>query len=256
MGLWLGLAGLLQFREGRGGGVVLVASAIVTGVLVILYSVGLESPPDHPPSVGPVAALTVAGQFLGMGFGPFGQAGWPFTLVAVLALLGAAAWRLAGRWKTAPDERTATAGAAAFLASMVLVSLSVGLTRSGHPVYGDGAGYGFASRYATLAAPLLAGTFLIWALPGPGWLWGRLQALLLVVAVALVPYNARTGLGSGNSLRALEDALMRDIRSGMEPRRVAARHWPWFLCREKEMVAGLEMMKERSYGPYGPRAGR
>jgi hypothetical protein len=252
MAVWLGLVGVRQ-RADRGTGAVLAASAALSLALVGLYLSGYAAPPDQPPPGSPGTILLVFAQFLSMSIGPFGQAGWPFTLIAILLLVVATLVLLAFRWRDDPAARTGTAGIAFFLASMLAVAFSVAYGRTGHPTLGDGTGYGFSNRYTTIAAPLLAGIYLVW-IAGPSAVSGKLQAVLFIATLLLIPHDTRTGIGCGNALKALEDSLLCDIRSGMSPARVAARHWPWFLCDEKRMALGLEIMRERGYGPYGSRA--
>jgi hypothetical protein len=254
MALWLAIAGRAMRASGlaseRRAGTATVALAIACLVLTGLGFVGFALPPDNgpPPGFGPV--LKMAGQFLSLSIGQFGRDGWPFSLVAVLALTVAIMLWLGARWKSVPDDRIRTGGLAFFLGSMLAVSLSVGWGRSYHGYVGDGTGFGFTDRYTTIAAPLLCAAYLASAIGERSRLGCVVPILLCVTMALLLPYNARDGIGKAQTIVSWERALKDDLGRGMDIRQIAARHWPNFHRSEPTFARYLEMMRKAGIGPF------
>ncbi len=247
--LWLGYAGVRRLRSsepgGRRDGAWLLSLAALAVGLLGLYFAGYRWPPEAPRAPSLVAALTTAAQFLGMSIGPFGQAGWPYSAFGVILLSLAGAAALLAVWRERPQERVRTAGLLLFVVSCWLLALSVGIGRSGF-----GEEIGFMDRYITSSTLILCVLYLIWDMAGTPRTGRVIQFFLFGLMLALLPYNARIGLGKRNTLALREKALMKDVRAGLTPKEVAARHWHYFYRSEGKFSRFLDMMRQAQIGPY------
>ena len=246
---WMGIADLRRGKEktGRAGAAAVVFAAVATGVLS-LYLVGYRTPPDSPPSPGPLATLTCAVQFLSMGFGPGARSIWPFAGATALLLGLTSTALLARRWFTHPEERPRTAGFLLLLCSMALLAIAVGFGRAGYNPDRDPAG--LRDQYATAAVPFLLVLYMAWD-ASPGGRGERIvRALLAAVVLVLLPFNSRHGVGVANSLKEIEAGLVRDIDAGLSSREIAGRHWPAFYGSEGKMARLLELMRRTGFGPF------
>ena len=98
-------------------------------------------------------------EFMTASFGPNTALFWPHAGWAMLGLLLITGGLLMVAWWRRPQEWFRVLGLLAFLGAMASLSLAVGWGRSGF-----GPGSGFASRYVTLAVPLLCCVYFIWEL--------------------------------------------------------------------------------------------
>ncbi len=247
--LWLGYAGARRLKRGdplgkRDGAWLLSLAALAAGFLG-LYFAGYQRPPEFPHSPGVAAALTTGAKFLSMSIGPFGRVSWPFSAVGVMALSLVGIAALLAAWRERPQERVRTVGLLLFIGAMGTLAFSVGIGRSG--VRED---YGFMDQYVTGAVPVLCLLYLIWDVAGAPRAGRAIQIFLFSLMLVLLPYNARRGLGMGNALAERKQALMEDVRAGLQPKELAARHWPKFTCREARMARQLELMRHARYGLY------
>lgn len=125
---------------------------------------------------------------LALALGPAAVPTWPASGGFVLAVAGITTGLLAAKVGTEPLERTRRLGLLAMLAATfaLVAVVSLGRAQSGWQ-------NGFAPRYVSLTAPLLACAHLAWTAYG-GRISGRLvPALLALVAAALLPLNLRAG---------------------------------------------------------------
>jgi hypothetical protein len=265
--LWLASIAIWK-RPAPGKGLLHLLFAVLAVCITGLCFAGYHRPPDVPPSAGLLAIATVAGRFIAMSIGPVACSFWPIALLFVAGVFLASFWPLGRAWERNPEERLRITGLLLIPVAMLALAISVGYGRSG---YADGRDYiGLMPQYSTAGAPLLCGIYLIWEIaaadggtirilrfptPAPS-LVRFVRALLFIVMTILLPFNTRIGLGSGKAIRELESKLTRDIRTGLSPREVAARHWPWFYCSEKRMALRMEILKQVSAGPYRPAPGR
>ena len=161
LALWLGSAALLHIASGRSNdkrpSVLMLTFSIISISIVALYLRGYNQPSYHPVCPSLWAGLKTSLEFMSASFGPKTARFWPHAGWAMLGLLLSSGGLLMVAWWRRPQERFRVLGLLGFLGAMVSLSLAVGWGRSGlGPVSG------FASRYVTLAVPLLCCVYFIW----------------------------------------------------------------------------------------------
>lgn len=244
LALWLASAAWESQRESgasasRRAAVLLLAAA--PPVLMGLYFVGFRIPPDAASAPGTAGVLILAGRFLSTAIGSAGRSGWPFSGLAIVMLIAASLWAVLRRAGTSRSAWIALTGAT------VAVAVGVGLGRSGHAA--DRIYIGFLDRYVTIAVPALCIAYLGWSLASSRaarWV----QAGFFVLMLALLPVNARTGLGTANTRRDMARAFRKDLESGMAVKELAARHWPYFHRGERQFLRMLEISSKGRIGPF------
>lgn len=252
LALGLACAGYLRHRESAGAA---RREAAIAGMMTLLavtatalYFLDFHGGADAPPSAGPAASAVVALRFMSMSLGPIAVPGWPLSGVAISLLLAAVLARLLGDWRRLPAERSRPAALMAFLFAMLAIAAAVGIGRSGYdPQRGDA---GFTDQYATAAVPAIVAVYLAWVGRAESRISRSMQAILFLFMVVQLPYCTRIGLGAGNAIRERERLLLDDVRAGMEPKQLAARHWPYFYGSEGKMARRLAIMREAGFGPY------
>jgi hypothetical protein len=242
---------------------IVLALLAVAGLGAWRYHSGLTMAPVSSVSFSDAlkgAAIFLGTPIIGTGLGPDR---WLFFLVTFLQFVflagaGFTVWRAEGATFRA-------AGLTAFLSAMVVLAVGVGWARSG--LSPD---YCHASRYVALAAPFALGVYLLAVLAGhrPGLV---IQWLMLAAVIAATPSKARVAIQSGERNKGRSSVFERDIRAGMSPEQLAARHrWlnpafdksPAYEFHKGQMIAGLKIMRRESIGPFahlsgaskGPRA--
>jgi hypothetical protein len=102
-----------------------------------------------------------------------------------------------------------------------------------------------------LAVPLLCAVFFAWQLYAPRRWATRVQAALLLVAVALLPANTRAGLAGRDWVERGMDAVRRDIATGMPRPLLAERHRAFLLHWDGErLAAGIRMLGDAGIRPF------
>lgn len=251
MALWLGGVGVAAWRAGaRAVGLLSLAAALATGALVAAYFYDLSPKAPETPDV--LTTVRGAAMFLSTGFGAAADAGWPYSAVAALGLLGFGA-ALALRAAARPGERARALGLLAFLAASVALALAVSRARAW-----VGARMCLESRYALLAAPALCAAYLAGSasLPAAGRL---LQVLLCAAALLHTPENVRDGLDWGRRHRRAWTALDRDLAAGV-PAEFLLRRYDWLLPRWREdqfspanfrfAVGCTRLLRDAGVGPF------
>ncbi|MBV8487921.1 MAG: hypothetical protein JO161_06545 [Planctomycetaceae bacterium] len=161
-----------------------LSSLMACSVIITLYLIDYVRPVHHPvaPSLAAIARGTL--EFLSLSIHPDFGGYWKAAALIVAAMLAMALVRLAMVAIKLPHERPRAFGLAAVILSMMGVAVSVGVSRCG---FGPGAG--LASRYVTLAAPLLSVLYITWLIYSPGWRQRVLHACLLMAVSLSVPYS-------------------------------------------------------------------
>ena len=216
------------------------AGGVVAALVFVAYLAGYRAPAGEPPVPAVPGVLACALQFLACGFGPAGSRGWPASGLAAAGVLVAAAEALlrvrgAGRWRN-------TAPWLCVLAAVALAALAVGEGRAGL-----GSGAGLANRYGPVAALVLCAAYLGRVAAGEArWL---APVLLLVAALAL-PFNVSAGVDAALGRKAVNDAFLAELRSGVPPRELARHWWPAFYYSEGELARRMEMLAKARLGPF------
>jgi hypothetical protein len=208
--------------------------ALVSVALTALYFVNYERPAKHPPNDSPAAVLDAAMQFLTMGLGTAAKTIWPLTKYVLLVSLGATVVALAATAVTRGRGAPAARRLLLFLASICSLALGVAWARSAlSPVAM------FASRYATLAAPLACAIYLAWEVVDRPILRRFVQvALFFSATLALVP-NRQQGIEEGIMYRDLRVGVVADLAAGVRLDELLRRYYP------KMYYGGPDVLAER-----------
>ncbi len=250
LSVWFAYAALSAWRDQRRRAVaaLAVAAVAIASLLGIAYFVAYERASWYPPSPGPVATLKTAAQFLAMAFGP-GALAWRHAItVLTLGLLAATALLLVKALRSGTiDDRRRALGLVCIMLAIVALAVAVAWGRAGRVA----AGGGLSRRYALLAAPILCAVFFAWQVHASGRWVTRLQASMLLVAVALLPANTASGLRARDWVRAGMEAVQHDIDSGMPLALLAERHQAFLLHWDGERLAnGMRMLREARIPPF------
>jgi hypothetical protein len=252
--VWLGYCGIHQLRspspwtKATGVGLLTFASAAV--LLVALYFVGYAKPAHHPASPDRVAALTTSVQFLSMSLGLWAATQWwPVSGLTVLALVLVSVACLLLVWRQQPSERLRASGLLLFLVALVCLALGLGWGRAGL-----GPDSGFASRYQTLAVPLLVCIYFTWATYGPPAVSRLVQLGLFGLMCVSYALTASPALAWGRAIRAQQDAFQRDLAARVPLSVLADCHGHLYIPGEpaapKAMARWLRMLHRAGIGPF------
>jgi hypothetical protein len=248
-------SGVFQWRSGdsrrRRAGLWILAMSVAALMLVPLYFVGLEKPHYRAYETTARDALKWGTKFLVTGIGPkFMQFTWPYSGLAMLALLAASSLILCVLCWTRPQERFRAAGLLCFMAGVGCLALAMGWGRGGA---WDNADY---TRHTLLVIPALCGLYLIWTIDRSPLSRLVQMSLFSVVCVALGP-NMRDGRATIAVTRSRAERTGRLIQAGIPPAILADLgvmiHLGDFhdqsLAREY-VVSRLEMMRNAGIARY------
>jgi glycosyltransferase involved in cell wall biosynthesis len=180
---WLSAVGVAGWRASK----TMLAAGLAACTLLGGYFIGFHFPAGQAHSQDLASMLEVALQTLALALGPAAKTAWPFSGAAVALVALATAALLASTFVRNPAERARAGGLLACIAGSVALALSIGFGRGGL-----GAGAGFATRYVTLTAPLLATAYFAWLLLGPGSTRRWVPLLLFCLGAAALPSNGST----------------------------------------------------------------
>ncbi len=158
---------------------------------------------------------------------------------ATAVLLGTTAWRT-------PDERPRALGLMAVLASILVVALSVGYSRSG-----IGPGNGWCSRYITIAMPLIGVVYFAWLLYGPATARRAIHIGLLVVVCGGIPAQADFARAIGTGRRAAFTRVEGALQRGLPLSRVVDLACPDLFGERDKLRECFQMLKEARVGRFG-----
>jgi hypothetical protein len=129
---------------------------------------------------------------------------------------------------------------------MGALALGFGWGRSA--IYEDVGWLTRATRYVTLAAPLVCCGYFAGVLYARRWLPG----LLFVTAAALLVPNLYHGLDHGQRRAWLMQMLHADVQAGMPPAELGRKYAPLLYTPETPGVLGerFEMLRKARQGPY------
>lgn len=172
----------------------------------------------------PAEGLVGALMFFASGLGPAGRAAWPLTTGASAVLAFAACLFLFTGWRSGDDIRERMVGLLCALAGLTCVALAVAIGR-----FVFRSDFALETRYALLAAPALLTACLGAGLCQPR-IGRAVQAILFGIACAAAVVNWRDGLAEANRHRDRLQAFTTDVRSGVPPSFLLARH-EWLVPR-------------------------
>ena len=214
LALWLGSAALLHLASGgshhKRPSALMLTFSIISISIVALYFRGYLRQSHHPACPSLWAGLKTSLEFMTASFGPMTVLFWPHAGWAMLGLLlSSGGLLMVALWRR-PQEWFRVLGLLAFLGAMASLSLAVGWGRSGF-----GPGSGFASRYVTLAVPLLCCVYFIWEIYG-GWTLRHFgQMALFALMCALLTPSTISSLHEAKARRQVAKAMAQDLREGV-----------------------------------------
>ncbi len=216
-----------------------LALAATAGMVIAACVQGYRKMGHHPAGAGLLAAARTTAEFMAANLGPTGGSLWPISAVIVVGSVLLALIPLGLVIRRQPAERARAFGMLLFFCSCCLLSLAVGLGRSG---YGPGAGA--ESRYAIMATPLLCWASFSWLLYGGGTAARPAQLGLAAMMLAVVIPNATVARERGRANLAYFAGIERDIRGGMTVDEFVDRYTGIYLHerpqeRNREIVAAL-----------------
>jgi hypothetical protein len=223
----------------------LAAGLLGIGVL-LLYFIGYHRPPGHlvSPSLG--ATLKATLQVLSLGFGSRTREYWPLSGAFVAALIVATVLALLWVIARSREERPRALRAALFLGGMGCLAGGIGWARIA--MYPEGI---FASRYATLAAPLLCCLYFAWEVVQRPQAVRFVQMLLFFVSAVLVVGNHDSGVAEATGLQQLRQPALADLQNGVPLADVAQRHCgAIYVCGTNVLVRRMRMLRNSKIGAF------
>jgi hypothetical protein len=246
LAVWLLVAAVARWRSGgaagRRDGAVWSALALAALALVAVCVLTMQRTPESSqrPTVAVVART--AAQVFAESLGPFAEASWPFSGVAVAALAALTLYRLRQEWRGDPAERLRVLGLLAFGAALVALALAVGWGRG---LIGDRAG--FMTRYATLAAPALCLAYLV-CRTAPR---RAVTAVLTVAMVGVFLYNTGRGVERAAARREKMQRIQADVAAGLTSAELAKKWGDIYNTKAEALLTDFfEMLRQARQGPY------
>ncbi|RUL87699.1 hypothetical protein [Tautonia sociabilis] len=242
---WLVGVGIARLRKKASGGWGAIAASVPGVALTAFYFVNYDRPRqiDRASSLGAVVRTGV--QFLSIGLGPTAGEGWRIAgglvlllAIATAAMLVAVSWRKAG-------DRASALGLLAVLVGFGLLCLGLAWGRAG----GNDRS-GLEPRYVTLSAPIPILAALAWARFGSDT-GRRLVPMTILSALLLLLWpNSRSGLDQARARKANSDTVLAEIRSGVPPFVLAARHSGFLHSSHDELATALPMLGAARLGVF------
>ncbi|MBX6313368.1 MAG: hypothetical protein IRY99_10705, partial [Isosphaeraceae bacterium] len=143
---------------------------------------------------------------------PWAAVTWGLFLTSIVAL--------AAEGYRSPRQRCRAVGLLMFLGGITALTAALGWCRA---AYGYDAG--LQPRYPILVAPVFCCLYFALEVCGPRALTRAAQLLLFALLLAAGLLNVRDGVEIGKSLQTCYDAFERDVRCGLPPYRLQARHY-------------------------------
>ncbi len=224
---------------------IIVASSMPGLLATVLYFRNFQKG-IHPETEHRLLESARAGvQFLSGGLGMTAAQFWPWVGAFTIILVAMTLVWLGRSYAALPGERPRVLGFLAFLTAPLGLAAAVAWGRGW-----AGEMAGFQDRYVTIAVPLWCWIALGLRLYGPPiaryFLPNVLAAVLLVIAWP----NAMGGLDQARDAATRNEALIRDIRSGQPPFRIAARYTPFLLPSHDYLTELLPKLREKKVGPF------
>lgn len=253
---WLIVRAVTQLRaaepKAKRGGLVLATLTAAALALSLFYFHGYDQPTDHDwPHAGVAQTTLVSVRALASGLGYWAaQLYWPWTGIAVTALVLASAILLARRWRADPAERPRILGLLALLAAVVCVAVGVGWGRAGR-----GWEPGLESHYSSSELLPLCVVYFVWEIYGPRSA-SRVLLPTLCLAVAIVCGQAAFVRAQWSEHPAPERVQLEgDLRRDMTAEELVARnilplHGADTPGAREQVVAGVRLLREARMGVF------
>jgi hypothetical protein len=183
-------------------------------LLVPAYFVDLRNTGVSSPDL--ISSARTSLSFLAHGFGPAAEALRPWsTLIILILFTGATFALLQALWVRGPGRRSHALALLFPLIAFAGIALSVGIARPG---------YAFPHRYYLFAVPALSWLCLATHLARHEGIARGGRVTLLALALLAVVYNTSVGLGYASARSAAMATFEADMRAGVPPSQLIARH--------------------------------
>ncbi len=227
----------------------LIASALVSFLLVGVYFIGYESPSWNPPNPGIISTLATTAKFFAYGFGPSAANFWSIFVFAAFAYLLPSFVILVKGILINKDNEKQRALVVLWLVGMLFVfALAIGYGRAGSvPTEG------FPIRYALFSVPLFCTCFFAWELYGNPHIKALFQQGLLILMLLLLPFNMITGFTMfGNWYDRGMNAIEQDIVEGRTGLEIAQRHRDFLVhwWDDEKLANHIQMLYEHRIVPF------
>jgi hypothetical protein len=221
-------------------GLLATASAIV-----LLYLHGYTRPPHNPLPPSPTLVASTMLRYLSLAIYP-GMSGywWPAGLI-VSALVTATLLLLTSVVYRTPAERPRALGLIAVILSMLCVAAAVGFSRAG---FGPNAG--LASRYVTLAVPLLCVLYFAWLTYANGRIRIGIHVGLLTLICATLPNTYHFSLSYGRTMRVDQYRVERGLKDHAPTAEIVRLACPSLYPDPQFAKACLHMLKQARVGAF------
>lgn len=211
----------------------------------LAYFVNYHGNPAHPKPAGLAAAARSTADVLSVALGPAATTFGRTAALLVSALILGTALAVAAWWWRSPAQRLQAESLLAALAATGGLVLVIAWGRSGFP-----AGSGRAPRYVTLAAPVVAWSYMAWCRLPSRQAARVVQIGLLALCLALLPLNISFGLAGAHERYERLQALVQDLEQGMTLELATERHAGSVYPGAGRLREWLEMLQARRLGPF------
>jgi hypothetical protein len=249
--LWLAEVGRQSWRAGstivRRDALITWALTLIAVVLVPIYFIDLRTSVSQ--SFQLLRSLTTMVAFVANGLGPAALAFRPWSYALVFGVLLSATATLVSALRNRDVSGSRGFGMLMFLVAFSGVAFAVGVARPGET---------FPPRYFLIAVPAWWWAYFVFDVYGHAWMRRLALTGLLSLAVAGSGVGFRVGLEYAKNRDAQLTVFESDLRKGMPPSQLIARHYrtllPWpeigGAYFHDELIANFSELRKRRIGPF------
>jgi hypothetical protein len=241
--LWMGVQYLREGARRRGFISLLCGSAIYLYTGVYFIHLNRDVPRMRPWLLG--EAIIESFKAISMSIGPAAEFLWPYAAILITALLIACTFLLLSVILKQPGDRMSAVGLLLALAGSVGLAIGIGFGRT---VLGRGAG--FASRYATIVAPILFTIFVAFTRFGTIAVRRFVQVTLLMTMCSVFPMNGIRGASEINAQLADGEVLEREVSQHVSIAQLAAEHGSKWMFRPDIFADHMRLLLDAGTGIY------
>lgn len=251
LSFWLGCSGVRAWRsprpEGKRDGFIMIAFVLATLLLTAFFFTNFQ----HGISRANASAdwgitLETSLAVLTASFGPLLYWFWPFAGYTILLVLVVSAGVLVEAATTGGvPERARSLGLLIFLAALTTLALVLGWTHGNSGVY---------RAFSYYLYPVLTScwVYLAWCVFRPTTVGFFAQAVLFTFLCLILPLTIQPGLGAARHRQAAVAALEQDVRNGVLPYVLLARHAAALGggMDGADLTAAMILLRQDRLGPF------
>jgi len=242
--------GYLGWRGLRGGnavarrnGLFMLAAAVGACLVAGLYMLGYHGITHQQPlQTNPISMVVAAVECASTSLGALGIRAWPLSGIGIAGLTAMTLAVLAAAWRKRPEDRDRLVALLLALGAAWLLAAMIGFGRG---VHGANAG-----RYSLLTLPILATTYVIWALYGSAALGRLVQMGLFAAMCAFSTYHVSLGLEEAKERRQATERMAADIEAGIPMTGLVGRQMPYWCWAEEPLRSGLTALHDARVGIF------